>query len=168
MLLRPPNRGVSSDLIRVICCVKYSHVSGSVEAACQLGLADSVLDLCEDERPCPGLENVCTVMTTEAVLISNPHSTKLALIEKLRRRIEGYVTALNYAMLSFDIDRTLLPAAKAISHGFDSPTIMAMENPNMVAVNVLVKVSELSEIMDKLQEVGARGILVMPIANTRL
>ncbi len=152
------------------CLSIFSTVSGSVEVACELGLAEGVVDLVDTGATMQqvGLESLEVVMTTEAVLISNPHSPNTAMIEKIRRRIEGYITALNHCMISYDIPRTLLPTVELITPGFDSPTIMPLENPDWVAVNALIRTSDMSSVMDRLQDAGARGIIVMPLGNTRL
>lgn len=73
--------------------IKY--VSGSVEAACALGLADSVVDLVETgtTMKAAGLEIVAEILTTEAVLLASQSSRHKDIVEVIRKRIAGYITA---------------------------------------------------------------------------
>ena len=77
---------------------KIKFVSGSVEAACGLGLADAVVDLVETGTTmrAAGLEIVENVMETEAVLIASPKSTHLEILNTIKQRIQGYITATKY------------------------------------------------------------------------
>jgi len=76
-------------------------ISGSVEAACGLGLADAVVDLVETGATMEeaGLEKIDTVLTTQAVLIANIKSPYQGLIETIRKRIEGYLLAKQFSMM---------------------------------------------------------------------
>jgi ATP phosphoribosyltransferase len=76
-------------------------ISGSVEAACGLGLADGVVDLVETGATMEeaGLEKIGVVLKTQAVLIANPKSHHHALIETIRKRIEGYLFAKKFSMM---------------------------------------------------------------------
>ena len=81
------------------------YVSGSVEAACGLGLADAVVDLVETgtTMKAAGLEVVAEVMQSEAILISNPQSERRDVIELIKKRIEGYITATKFMMISYNV-----------------------------------------------------------------
>lgn len=76
-------------------------ISGSVEAACGLGLADGVVDLVETGATMEeaGLEKIATILHTQAVLIANPKSPHKQLIETIRKRFEGYIVAKQYSMM---------------------------------------------------------------------
>ena len=73
--------------------IKY--VSGSVEAACGLGLADAVVDLVETgtTMKAAGLEVIAEVLKSEAVLITSKTCEHPSLVQLIRKRIEGYITA---------------------------------------------------------------------------
>ena len=80
---------------------KTTHIqciSGSVEAACGLGLADAVVDLVETGTTmrAAGLDVVDSVMATETVLVSNPNTKHHALIVQLTNRITGWMLATSY------------------------------------------------------------------------
>lgn len=148
-----------------------TFVSGSVEAACGLGLADGIVDLVETgtTMKAAGLEMVSTIMQTQTVLISNPHTQVPDLVEKIHKRILGYIVAKKYHLITYNVSRDLLEEAKKITPGRKAPTISALESSNgdMVAVSSMVLESETANIMDRLVEVGATDIFLMDIVNCR-
>jgi len=147
-----------------------NYVSGSVEAACGLGLADAVVDLVETGTTmrAAGLEVVHDILSTEAILISNPNSEHKDLITKLQKRIEGYITATKYVMIMYNISNELMQEAIKITPGKKSPTITNLECGNNKAVSSLVLKKEVSDKMDALQEVGATDILILELKNSRM
>jgi ATP phosphoribosyltransferase len=153
---------------RVATQIKF--VSGSVEAACGLGLADSIVDLVETgtTMKAAGLEVVDTIMETETVVIKNKATLHSDMIEKVRERISGYITATQYVMITYNVERKLLPQAQAITPGKKSPTVTSLENADWVSVSALTKKKGVHTIMDQLQEVGATDILVFNIGSTRM
>ena len=150
-----------------------NYVSGSVEAACGLGLADGIVDLVETGTTmrAAGLEVVETIMSTETVLISNKKTKHADMIEKIRKRFEGYMTAQKYDMMLYNIQEKNLAEAKVITPGIKAPTIMKLSEDNggevWYAVQVMVLSKETGKMMDSLSALGATGILVMDIKNCR-
>merc|ERR1711916_102988 len=138
--------------------IKY--VSGSVEVACSLGLADAVVDLVETgtTMKAAGLEIADEILKTEAVLIANPRTKHPELVKKIGTRVNGYLSALKYEMITYNIPRAKLPEAKAITPGKKAPTISPLEETDWVAVSSLISKSDASEVMDKLQDLGATDI----------
>lgn len=149
---------------------KVKFVSGSVEAACGLGLADAVVDLVETGTTmrAAGLEVVANILETECQLIANPHSEHKDIIALLKRRVEGYLTAQKYVMISYNCSTEILPKAIAITPGKRSPTITGLDDPNYKAVSSLVKKNEASDKMDALHEIGATDILTFTLSNSRM
>eukprot|EP00526_Cylindrotheca_closterium_P017950 CAMPEP_0113639492 /NCGR_PEP_ID=MMETSP0017_2-20120614/20716_1 /TAXON_ID=2856 /ORGANISM="Cylindrotheca closterium" /LENGTH=298 /DNA_ID=CAMNT_0000550705 /DNA_START=128 /DNA_END=1025 /DNA_ORIENTATION=+ /assembly_acc=CAM_ASM_000147 len=147
-----------------------SFISGSVEAACGLGLADAVVDLVETGTTmrAAGLEVVHEVLETEAMLIANPNSTHKDLVELIKKRIDGFITATKYCMVMYNISEELLPKAIEVSPGKRSPTITNLDAAGMKAVSSLVLKKEVSEKMDALHDIGATDILVLEMANSRM
>jgi len=147
-----------------------NYVSGSVEAACGLGLADAVVDLVETGTTmrAAGLEVIHDILSSQAVLISNPNSEYNDLLFKLQRRIQGYITSTKYVMMMYNISNELLKAAIVITPGKKSPTVTSLECGKDKAVSVLVLKKEVSEKMDALHEVGATDILVLELNNSRM
>lgn len=147
-----------------------NYVSGSVEAACGLGLADAVVDLVETGTTmrAAGLEVVHDILSTQAVLISNPNTKHRDLVSKIERRIQGYITSTKYVMMMYNISSELLQDAIVITPGKKSPTVTSLECGKDKAVSVLVLKKEISEKMDGLHDIGATDILVLELNNSRM
>ena len=62
-----------------------------------------------------GLEEVGVVMKTQASLIANKHSKHEAIINLVKSRVEGYLTATRYMMISYNVSRSQLPAALTVA-----------------------------------------------------
>lgn len=148
---------------------KIKYVSGSVEAACSLGLADGIVDLVETgtTMKAAGLEMVSTVMDTEAVLISNPNTKHPALVKKIHNRLLGYLTATKYRMLSYNIGKQLLEKAMLITPGRRSPTVNTLTGGQFMIISVMVSITDVADIMDALADLGATDIVVFHIENCR-
>eukprot|EP00516_Mucochytrium_quahogii_P004781 CAMPEP_0203746416 /NCGR_PEP_ID=MMETSP0098-20131031/1873_1 /ASSEMBLY_ACC=CAM_ASM_000208 /TAXON_ID=96639 /ORGANISM=" , Strain NY0313808BC1" /LENGTH=290 /DNA_ID=CAMNT_0050634523 /DNA_START=159 /DNA_END=1031 /DNA_ORIENTATION=- len=145
------------------------NISGSVEAACALGLADAVVDLVETGTTmrAAGLEIVDTVIETEAVVISNPHSPHLEKINTIKKRIQGYLLAKRHRMLYYNCHKDNLQEACTITPGRRKPTITALADDDWVSIGAMVESSQVNTIMDKLQALGATDIFVLDIHNCR-
>ena len=150
--------------------VNLLEVSGSVEIMVALGLADAIVDLVEsgDTLRDNGLEVIETVAPSQAVLIQTPKPRNVKLCDLVTRRLEGVLTAQQYTLLEYNVPRTKLKEAEAITPGFNSPTVSDLENAKWVAVKVMVPKKRSIEIIDKLEALGASAILETPILNCRL
>jgi len=144
-------------------------ISGSVEAAVGLGLADAIVDLVETGRTmrAAGLKEVAVVMKSQTVMIANPNSKHPELIETIRRRIAGYITAQRWVMLTYNVHESALSRACQITPGKRSPTVTNLQEKGCMAVQVLVPKGAAACIMDELQLVGARDILLTSLLSTR-
>lgn len=149
---------------------KITEVSGSVEAACGLGLADAVVDLVETGTTmrAAGLEVVADVISTQAVLISNPHTEHQDIVNLIKRRVEGYITATKYVMISYNVHNDLLDEVLKITPGKKSPNITTLEDQNYKAISCLVEKKMSSSKMDELHDKGATDILIFALSNTRM
>merc|ERR1711884_550068 len=125
---------------------KIKFISGSVEAACSLGLADGIVDLVETGTTmrAAGLEIVSDILKTEAILISNQHSEHADIVQLIKRRIDGYITATKYLMISYNVHIDLLEKAVAITPGKKSPTVTGLDDPSYKSVSSLVLKSQLA------------------------
>jgi len=148
---------------------KVRSISGSVEAACGLGLADAVVDLVETGTTmrAAGLEIVSTLITTETVVIANPHSTHDEIIDMLRKRIEGYLLARKNKMIYYNVSREKLEEASKVTPGKKKPTITPLADESWVSVGAMVATSDVNNIMDDLQRLGATDIFVVDLNNCR-
>jgi ATP phosphoribosyltransferase len=89
-------------------------------------------------------------------------------MDTLIRRIGSVVIARQYVLVDYDVERVNLEKACALTPGLESPTISPLQKDNWVAVRAMVKRSEVHDVMDRLWEIGARGILVTDIHSCRL
>lgn len=108
------------------------------------------------------------ILNTQALLIANPQSTHKDLVDLLRRRIDGYITATKYVMIMYNVSNTLLAQATRLTPGKRSPTITNLDDGVSKSVSALVLKSEISKTMDELHDVGATDILVIQVSNSRM
>jgi len=145
-------------------------ISGSVEAAVGLGLADGIVDLVQTGTTAraAGLEEISKIMTTQAVLIANPQSKHQDTIEVIRKRMEGYMTANNWVMVTYNVSRKNLGVCRTITPGKRSPTISRLDDENWVAVASLVRKKDAHSCMDELAQSGAQDIFLTQIHGSRM
>ena len=150
--------------------VHLVELSGSVEIMIGLGFADAIVDLVQTGSTLAAnrLRVFDEVGRYETVLIQNHQTADQALADRVMRRLEGVVIARSYSLLEYNVSRKKLAAAEEITPGFNSPTVSALEDADWCAVRVMVHSSEVIEIMERLEELGASAILETRIANCRL
>ncbi|KAL7629465.1 ATP phosphoribosyltransferase (ATP-PRTase) (ATP-PRT) [Parahypoxylon ruwenzoriense] len=148
---------------------KIIELSGSVEAACALGVADGIVDLVEsgETMKAAGLKPIDTVIETTARLIKSRKPSNPGLVDLIAARIRGVITAQRFVLCQYNVRRTELAAVTKIAPGKRAPTITSLEEDGWVAVSVMVEKKKIAPIMDELYKVGAADILVLDIANTR-
>jgi len=146
-----------------------SYVSGSVEAACSLGLADAIVDLIEsgETMHAAGLTRLTTVLKSQSVLIRNKNSKHPELVDKITNRIKGVITAQKFYLCNYNIPREKLKEAVKVTPGRTAPTVSPLDNDNWVSVSSMISKNAQAEILDKLAEIGAVDILVFAISNCR-
>lgn len=143
------------------------EISGSVEIAPGIGLADAVCDLVSSGSTLftNGLKEVEVILRSEAVLIANKKLTdeQQQILSKLLFRIQAVRKAKSnkYILLNAPNDR--LKAICDILPGMKSPTILPLAEENWSSVHSVVEENKFWEIIEKLKAEGAQGILVVPI-----
>jgi len=156
------NLGVTAVVVRL---------DGAVESSVRLGVADLIADVVSTGNTLrqAGLEIFGDpILTSEAILISRKNVEIPVDLEVLIRRLQGVVTARQYVLMDYDIKKSDIDAACAITPGLESPTISPLQNPDWLAVRAMVLRSETNKVMDDLYVLGARGILVTDIHACRL
>ena len=96
------------------------------------------------------------VLSTQAILISNPQAEHGDLVDLIKRRIEGYITATKYVMVVYNISGELLEKAVQITPGKRSPTVTTLDDGKSKAVSSLVPKKEINDKMDHLEQEAAR------------
>jgi ATP phosphoribosyltransferase len=146
------------------------NLSGSVEIMIALGVADAIVDLVETGSTLAAnrLRILSEVGRYQTVLVQNKSCEHPELADRVVRRLEGVVIARSYSLLEYNVPRTKLAQAEKITPGFNSPTISALEDATWCAVRVRVRRTEVIEIMEQLEALGASAILETRITNCRL
>jgi ATP phosphoribosyltransferase len=143
------------------------EISGSVEIAPGIGLADAIFDIVSTGSTLisNGLKEVEVVLESEAVLVANKKlaRTKRDILNKLIFRIRAVRKSKDnkYILLNAPNDR--LDDIVKVIPGMKSPTIMPLAEEGWSSVHSVLKENEFWEIIDKLRHFGAQGILVIPI-----
>ncbi|RKF82146.1 ATP phosphoribosyltransferase [Golovinomyces cichoracearum] len=150
------------------------ELSGSVEAACALGVADGIVDLVGkfshqsgETMKAAGLKAIDTVVDSTAVLIQNHHPSDPRMVELITSRLRGIITARKYVLCQYNIARSKLEAAIKITPGKRAATVNPLEEDDWVAVSAMVEKTSIASVMDQLALVGATDILVLKITNSR-
>ncbi|KAK9770633.1 putative ATP phosphoribosyltransferase [Seiridium cardinale] len=145
------------------------ELSGSVEAACALGVADGIVDLVEsgETMKAAGLKAIDTVVESSAILIKSRAPSNPDLVDLIASRIRGVIAAQRFVLCQYNIQRGSLSTATKIAPGKRAPTITTLDEDGWVAVSVMVEKKKIALVMDELTKVGATDILVLQIANTR-
>ena len=147
------------------------RLDGAVESSVRLGVADLIADVVSTGNTLKqaGLAIFGDpILVSEAILIKRTGSALPAGLEILIRRLQGVVTARQYVLLDYDIPKSGLDAACAITPGLESPTISPLQKADWVAVRAMVLRKDTNRLMDELWALGARGILVTDIHACRL
>ncbi|KAG0246814.1 hypothetical protein B0O80DRAFT_453084 [Mortierella sp. GBAus27b] len=145
-------------------------VSGSVEAACALGLADGIVDLVEsgETMQAAGLHDIETILSSQAVLITSKKPPHPELVQTITGRIRGVIAAQKYVYIRYNIERKHLNEVSAITPGRQAPTVSPLEDPEWVAVSSMVLKKQVAQTMDELEAIGAHDILLFDIQNCRV
>lgn len=146
------------------------QLTGSVEVMIALGVADAIVDLVETGSTLAAnrLRILDEIGQYETVLVENPGTKQTQLCDRVVRRLEGVVIARSYSLLEYNCPEEKLAAAEKITPGFESPTINRLEEEGWFAVRSMVKRSEVIDIMEQLEALGATAILETAITNCRL
>lgn len=145
------------------------NITGSVEIAPRLDIADAICDLVSTGRTLEenNLQAVQTVMESEAVLIKTEKGfpeEKAALFNLILSRIDSVLKAQESKYVMFHAPKTSLSAIKALLPGCETPTINTLEGvKDKVAVHVVSSEGIFWGTLEKLKQAGASSILVLPI-----
>ena len=167
-----PNESSITELKEQGINAETIHLDGAVESSVQLGVADLIADVVSTGTTLrnAGLRIFADpIMHSEACLIRSPrldeHDERLTI---LSRRLQGVLTAQRYVLMDYDIPVSKVSEAVAVTPGFESPTISPLHDKQWSAVRVMVPRAKVNHLMDKLYEVGARGIIVTALQASRI
>jgi ATP phosphoribosyltransferase len=147
------------------------RLDGAVENAVRLGVADLIADVVETGTTLrqAGLVTLGEpLLRSSAILIGRQEAGESGPAAQLVRRLQGVLVARSFVMLAYDVRADLLENATALTPGIESPTVSPLHREGWVAVQAMVRRTDVHRIMDELYELGARAILVTDISNCRL
>ena len=147
--------------------VEVIPLSGAVEVAPRLGLAEAIVDLVSTGATLAtnGLRSIGDLFPSEAILVGSPAaldaqaddvdrlSTMLGAVLEGRRR--------KYVMMNAPADR--LGELEALLPGLESPSVIPLAHPGMIAIHAVVGADDVWALLPRLKDAGASGILVLPI-----
>ena len=146
---------------------KIEVITGSVEIAPAIGIADAIFDIVSSGSTliANGLKEVETVMESEAVLIARKGLTaeEQELLDDLLFRIGTQTVSKGKKYLLMNLPRTALDQALQILPAMRSPTVMPLATEDWCSLHSVVNASELWTKVRQLKAIGAEGILVMDI-----
>lgn len=142
-------------------------ISGSVEIAPSIGLAEAICDIVSSGSTLlgNGLREVETVFRSEAVLIAQPNlsAAQTELLDQLRFRMQAVRRARRHKYILLNAPVGALDAVRRLLPGIKSPTVTPLAEAGWVSVQSVVQEDEFWHVIAQLKAEGAEGILVLPI-----
>jgi ATP phosphoribosyltransferase len=140
--------------------VELVEITGSVEVAPRLGLADGIVDLVSSGNTMRtnGLRSLGSLFSSEAVLIGRDGADTTQMVSMMRAVVEA--RAHRYLMLN--VSEAQLDTVCAVI-GSRSPSVLPLAEAGKVAVHALVPAKDVWHLLPKLEEAGASSILVVPV-----
>ncbi|MEP7377838.1 MAG: ATP phosphoribosyltransferase [Chitinophagaceae bacterium] len=143
------------------------EISGSVEIAPGIGLADAICDLVSSGSTLlmNGLKEAETILESQSVLIRNKNldTEKLRLLEKLLFRIRSVKKAKNNKYILLNAPNDKLNEIINLLPGMKSPTVLPLASSGWSSVHSVIDENDFWDIIEQLKAAGAQGILVVPI-----
>jgi ATP phosphoribosyltransferase len=143
------------------------EISGSVEIAPGIGLADAIFDIVSTGSTLisNGLKEVEIVLDSQAILVQAPdlNIEKIHILDNLIFRIRSVQQAKNHKYILLNAPNDKLELIISALPGMKSPTIMPLALKGWSSLHSVVRENDFWEVIGKLKEYGAQGILVIPI-----
>ena len=162
---------VQDDMARRGLSCSVVKLDGAVEISVRLGVADAIADVVESGTTMrqAGLHPIGEpVMHSEALVIGHPGVAENPQLRSLLKRLQGILTARTFVVVDYNVPEARREEACAVTPGVESPTVTPLSKEGWYAVKSMVRRSELNHVMDRLEKVGATGIIVSSICTCRL
>lgn len=142
-------------------------ITGSVEISPGIGLADGIFDIVSSGSTLVSnnLQEVEVVMKSEAVLIANKNldKDKQELLDQMMFRFKAVRNAEDKKYVRMNVPKTHLKEIIDVLPGLKSPTVIPLADDEWCSVHTVLDEKRFWEIIGRLKEMGAQGILVTPI-----
>ncbi|WP_459209462.1 ATP phosphoribosyltransferase [Aquimarina rhabdastrellae] len=143
------------------------QISGSVEIAPNIGLADAICDIVSSGSTLfkNNLKEVEVMLTSEAVLAVSPQISDEAskILKKLEFRIQSVLKARKSKYILLNAPNHKIDAIVKLLPGMRSPTVLPLAEEGWSSIHTVIQKNEFWEVIDELKAAGAEGILVCPI-----
>lgn len=142
-------------------------ITGSVEISPGIGLSDAIFDIVSSGSTLVS-NNLCeveTVQKSEAILIGNPNMAeeKLKILDEMLFRFEAVSSAQDKKYIMMNAPKQKINEIIAVLPGIKSPTIIPLADEEWCSIHTVLDEKRFWEIIGKLKDLGAQGILVAPI-----
>jgi len=147
--------------------VEVVPISGAVEVAPRLGLADAIVDLVSTGSTLVmnGLRPIGEVLASEALLVANPGALgrRAEALGAIDTMLSAVIAARGrkYLMMNAPADR--LGVLEELLPGLESPSVIPLAHAGMIAIHSVVDADAVWGLLPRLKAAGASGILVLPI-----
>lgn len=142
-------------------------ISGSVEIAPNIGLADGICDIVSSGNTLfmNGLKELEIILRSQAVLVANPNLSidKQVILDKLVFRIKAVLASKNSKYILLNAPNERLGEITKILPGMRSPTVLPLAVTGWSSVHSVIGEEQFWDTIDALKEAGAEGILIVPI-----
>lgn len=143
------------------------NISGSVEIAPSIGLAEAIMDIVSTGSTLlsNGLKEVETVLRSEAILIANKGMGKedKALLQEILFRIESVLKARDFKYVLLNAPNDKIQDIVEMLPGMKSPTVLPLAESGWSSIHSVMSEGKFWENIDRLKSLGAQGILIVPI-----
>ncbi|MFD3407798.1 ATP phosphoribosyltransferase [Aquirufa sp. HETE-83D] len=143
------------------------EISGSVEIAPSIGLAEGICDIVSTGGTLlsNGLKEVATVFQSQAVMIANAtlSAEKQAILDKLLFRIDSVQRGQNAKYVVLNVQEQNIDKVTALLPGMKSPSVLPLTTKGWFSLHSVIEENDFWNIIENLRDAGAEGILVLPI-----
>jgi ATP phosphoribosyltransferase len=147
--------------------VQLVTISGSVEAAPRLGLADAIVDLVSTGSTASvnGLRRIGRLLESQAVLLrgARTESAKEEQVERLALMLEAVVAARRRRYLMMNAPASALDEIRAVLPSMGAPSVLQLADPGQIAVHAAIETDQVWDLLAPLKAAGATSILVLPV-----
>jgi ATP phosphoribosyltransferase len=151
-------RGIAVDVV---------PISGAVEVAPRLGLAEGIVDLVSTGSTLSmnGLREIGEVLASEAVLVANPtaHLERRPELDAIDTMLGAVIAAHDRKYLMMNAPAARLTELASLLPALESPTVIPLAHEGMIAIHSVVGADAVWGLLPRLKAAGASGILVLPI-----
>lgn len=147
--------------------VELVTISGSVEAAPRLGLADAIVDLVSTGSTASvnGLRRIGRLLESQAVLLrgSGPDLAKDEHLGRLALMLQAVVAARQRRYVMMNAPAEALEQIRAVLPSMGAPSVLELAEPGQIAIHAAIKADQVWDLLAPLKAAGATSILVVPV-----